>query len=398
MTSSRLARLVLVDAHGTPLGVLPPYPVPVPWWQESADVVDGARVHFGLDVTILRILSADRPKMPGGTVTYLAECATATAPAGAGPLADAGIDPRTVTDPQPHRRAYAEPGGPERSLAWARAQLGRPDATAHQHRTWNLSAIWRLDAGAERAWLKQVPPFFRHEAAVLRWLEHAAPGRAPRLLAAGDEGRLLLAHVPGEDWYEADVAGRHRVGVIAHGIQRAARGDLDALVAAGVPDRRGRRLAEWIRATLAPHTPSVDEVLPDLDERIAAAAGLPDTLVHGDLHPGNTRVTPGGDAVVIDWGDSFAGNPVFDILRLSETVDGEGLRAAWAARWREAVPGCDPEGAIEALRPVAALRSAAVYAEFLANIEPAEHPYHAADVPRCLQEAREAAGRPTVGA
>ncbi|MEV0718905.1 aminoglycoside phosphotransferase family protein, partial [Asanoa sp. NPDC050611] len=93
---TRLARLVLVDAHGTPLGVLPPYPVPVPWWQESADVVDGARVHFGLDVTILRILLADRPAMPGGTVTYLAECAAA--PAGAVPPDRAGLD-----DPVPRR-------------------------------------------------------------------------------------------------------------------------------------------------------------------------------------------------------------------------------------------------------------------------------------------------------
>ncbi|SNT65629.1 Phosphotransferase enzyme family protein [Asanoa hainanensis] len=398
---TRLARLVLVDAHGTPLGVLPPYPVPVPWWQESADVVDGARVHFGLDVTILRLLSADRPAMPGGTVTYLAECAAA--PAVAVSLAEAGVDPATVTAPQPHRAPYAEPGGPARSIAWARDRLterGWTGVTAHQHRTWNLSAIWRLDAdGGRRAWLKQVPPFFAHEGAVLRWLAGAAPGRAPELLAAGPDGRLLLGHVPGDDWYEADLAGRHRIGATAHGLQLAAMSDVDTLVAAGVPDRRDARLAQWIRSTLAPHRPAVDEVLPDLDERLAAArgCGLPDTLVHGDLHPGNTRVAGAGDPVVIDWGDSFVGNPVFDILRLSERVDDDaaaGLRAAWAARWRAAVPGCDPETAIAVLRPVAEVRSAAVYADFLANIEPAEHPYHIADVPRCLEAAR----RPTVGA
>jgi hypothetical protein len=400
---ARLARLVLVDASGTPLGVLPPYPVPVPWWQESADVVDGARVHFGLDVTVLRILRADRPAMPGGTVTYLAECVAA--PPGAVPLAEAGIDPALVTAPQPHRAPYASPGGPARSIAWATerlADLGWRGVTAHQHRTWNLSAIWRLDAdGGRQAWLKQVPPFFAHEGAVLRWLAEAAPGRAPRLIADGPEGRLLLAHVPGTDWYEADVAGRHRVGATAHGIQLAARDHLDALAAAGVPDRRGARLAEWIRATLAPHRPAVDEVLPDLDERLAVDSGLPDTLVHGDLHPGNTRVDGDADPVVIDWGDSYLGNPVFDILRLSETVPGEaaaGLRAAWAARWRAAVPGCEPEAAIAALTPVAALRSAAVYAAFLADIEPAEHPYHAEDVPRCLREARAAAETSTVGA
>jgi Ser/Thr protein kinase RdoA (MazF antagonist) len=284
------------------------------------------------------------------------------------------------------------------------ADLGWAGVTAHQHRTWNLSAIWRLDAAdGQRAWLKQVPPFFRQEGAVLRWLAAAAPGRAPSMLAEGDEGRMLLAHVPGDDWYGADVEGCHRIGVTAHGIALTAAGDLRTLVGAGVPDRRGTHLADWIRTALAPHLPSVDEVLPDLDERLATAAacGLPDTLVHGDLHPGNTRVSGDDDPVVIDWGDSFAGNPVFDILRLSERVnaaEADGLRAAWSARWRAAVPGCDPEAAITALRPVAALRSAAVYAEFLANIEQTEHPYHAADVPRCLREAQQAAGRHTVGA
>ncbi|GIF50610.1 phosphotransferase family enzyme [Asanoa ferruginea] len=402
---TRFAHLVLVDANGTPLGVLPPYQVPVPWWQESADVVDGARVHFGLDVTILRLLSADRPAMPGGTVTYVAECAAA--PAVAVPLAEAGVDEAAVTSPAENRAPYARPGGPAASIGWAAARLadlGWTGVAAHQHRTWNLSAIWRLDAaGGQRAWLKQVPPFFRQEGAVLRWLAQAAPGRAPTLLAEGDEGRLLLANVPGDDWYGADLAGHHRIGVTAHGIQLTAAGDLDTLVAAGLPDRRGTRLADWIRRTLAPHLPTVDEVLPDLDERLAAAAacGLPDTLVHGDLHPGNTRVSGDDDPVVIDWGDSFAGNPVFDILRLSERVDDDaaaGLRAAWSARWRAAVPGCDPDGAITALRPVAALRSAAVYAEFLANIEESEHPYHAADVPHCLREAQQEAGRHTVGA
>ena len=399
----RLARLVLVEAGGRPLGVLPAFAVGVPWWQEVADVVAGARAHFGVDVAVLRLLAADRPAMPGGTVTYVAETADPL-PAAATTLAAAGVDPLAVTAKQPHRAAYAEPGGPGRSLAWARDQLGRrgwTDVTAGQHRTWNLSAIWQLDGRGDRAWLKQVPPFFRHEGAVLRWLNAACPGRAPELLAEGDDGRLLMADVPGVDWYDADSRGRHRVAVIAHELQLTARRHLDALAAAGVPDRRGHRLADWIRATLAPHTPGVDDVVPDLDDRVAAAAagGLPDTLVHGDLHPGNTRVDGDADPVVIDWGDSFLGSPVFDILRLCENADdAEGLEEAWSRRWREAVPGSDPDRAIAALRPVAALRSAAVYAEFLANIEPSEHPYHAADVPRCLGEARAAAAGHTVGA
>ena len=53
----------------------------------------------------------------------------------------------------------------------------------------------------------------------------------------------------------------------------------------------------------------------------------------------------------------------------------------WAARWRASRSrAATPVRAYELLRPVAALRNATVYADFLDQIEPAEHPYHADDV------------------
>ncbi len=51
----------------------------------------------------------------------------------------------------------------------------------------------------------------------------------------------------------------------------------------------------------------------------------------------------------------------------------------WLAHWREAVPGSDPARALTLLAPIAAARQAVIYRGFLDNIEPAEHPYHAAD-------------------
>ena len=56
----------------------------------------------------------------------------------------------------------------------------------------------------------------------------------------------------------------------------------------------------------------------------------------------------------------------------------------WGRRWQTTCPGSAPLRAARLLRPVAALRSAAGYAHFLDHIEPAEHPYHALDVPECL--------------
>ena len=119
------------------------------------------------------------------------------------------------------------------------------------------------------------------------------------------------------------------------------------------------------------------------------ACGLPDTLVHGDFHPGNVR----GDEhrrAIIDWGDSFVGNPAFDILTLAnglEEADRRYLIAEWAERWRADVPGCEPERALDLFGPINHLRGAVIYNRFVANIEPAEHPYHAPDVPACLDRA-----------
>ncbi|KKK06389.1 phosphotransferase family protein [Micromonospora sp. HK10] len=446
---SRTVTLVLVDPTGRPLGALPRYEVPEPWWQQVGSIVDGARHRYGVDVAVLRLLAADRPEPPGGHLTYLAEVSDpppvplAPVPVGA----DHGASHRVGPDlgrrsppepghlaPHPLRAPWAEPGGPARSLAWATAELdrlGRPVTAVRQHRTWNLSAIWQLDtesraAGAGRAgsadaagraagagsadaasraagagaagsvWLKQVPAFFRHEAAVLRWLAGAAPDLAPTLLAADGTGRLLLDHAPGEDRYAADPAERAAIAADHHPVQRRAAGDVPALLAAGVPDLRGPALAGWIRDRLAPHDVAVvADLLAGLDDRLARLAdcGLPDTLVHGDLHPGNVR-GDGRRRTLIDWGDAFVGHPAFDILRLTDTLDeatAAPLRAAWAARWQADVPGSDPYRAVDLLRPVAPLRMAAVYAMFLAGIEPAEHPYHRNDVPACLKQAAAAA-------
>jgi len=401
----KTVRLVLVDGAGVPLGVLPPFDRPDPWWQEVAAVVAEARARFGVRVAVLRLLRAELPEPPGGALTFLAELD--------GPP-PSGLLPVDTVDMSPHplRAPYAEPGGPARSLAWARAALtgaGWSGVTVTQTRTWNLSAIWRLDEGdrgsdevsrPRRAWLKQVPPFFRHEAAVLRFLGDTVPGAAPRLAAAGDEGRILLHDVPGEDGWNASPAEREAIAEVHHRIQIASLGAVDALAAAGVPDRRGPLLGRWVRARLAGWHPAPGEAVPDvaglladMDARIAAvrSCGLPDTLVHGDLHAGNARLG-GGPPVVIDWGDSTVGNPASDILRLADRLDRsdeDALVGPWAARWRAAVPGCEPERAMRLWRPVAELYLAAVYAAFVASIEPSEHPYHAGDVAPCLRRAAE---------
>ena len=383
--------LVLIDDAGDVRGALPPFEVPSPWWPEVSEVVGGARRRYGLDVTVLRLVASELPAPHGGAVTYLAECLNAPC-ADVMPLEQDAIDVAV----HPNRVSWARPGGPAASLAWAADQLaqwGWQPAVAAQQRTWNLSAIWRLDSPSGVAWLKQVPPFFAHEPTVLGWLAVNAPHSAPAVLAAdATSGRMLLAHVAGEDRHLARPAELLALIDDLHGIQLRAVAQVDALLAAGVPDRRWPVLGRAIRDTVARYGPDLGSgmdrllraLVDGLDERCAAIdeCGLPDTLVHGDFHPGNTR-GDGTRRTLLDWGDSFVGHPAFDALRL---VDQQPPAAAaqllqhWTERWRAGVPGCNPAEALELMAPVAALRAAVIYADFVDAIEPSERAYHAADI------------------
>ncbi|HEY5882781.1 MAG TPA: phosphotransferase [Nakamurella sp.] len=370
---------------GTMLGVLPSFPVPEPWWRQVEDVVDGARVRFGCDVTVLRLLAGPSWGVPGGgAVTYLAEVDDRPPV----PLAPwTGPDPLTE---QPLRLPFARPGGPAADLGWARGALAAQGISLtgppRQVRTWNLSSIWRLPTAAGDVWLKVVPPFFDHEPRVLIALAGAA---VPDLLAAGD-GRSLLADVPGTDQYDARESLPEMVRLLVD-LQTRWIGRTDQLLELGVPDLRAaallpriRRVLDQRRGELSPGERAfLDALVAGLPARFAeiATCGLPDTLVHGDFHPGNVRGTPGRFAI-LDWGDSGVGNPMLDQLAFGAPLnppDRVACEQLWARLWGAAVPGCDADRAADLLRPVGALHGAVTYQRFLEHIEPDEHPYHAGD-------------------
>lgn len=387
--SDSTATLVLVDPTGTPLGSLPPLPVAVDWWKDMTEIVAGTRNRHGIDVIVLRMLSADRSRPPGGAVTYLARYDGPPLP---------GLTPADTTEwlrPHPLRMPWAEVGGPAAALSWADRVLaghGHTVLARQQIRTWNLSSIWRIDTDRGPAWLKEVPPFMAHEGAVLRWLD-----RPTTTAVLGAEGqRLLLADVPGTDRYDSGPA--ERTGMVAKllDIQTDALSRLPELAALGVPTEYADDLLIAARTSLpewlaldgldADDRAALSELVDGLAGRLAdvEACGVPYTLVHGDFHPGNVR-SDGVHQVIIDWGDSRIGHPVVDLLRMRDwpegTSDPVGLTEQWCAHWRRVVPGCDPERAIELVEPLVPLREALVYGMFLRSIEPTERPYHIDDVP-----------------
>jgi aminoglycoside phosphotransferase (APT) family kinase protein len=400
---ARVVTLVLVDSSGSIRGALPSYEVTTPWWMDMTPVVSEAASRFGLRVTVLRLLSSERPEPHGGAVTYLAEVEPKLAQT-------LPLDPWFGTlSHDANRVSYAHIGGPGSDLSWAAKILnshgqeivGRPA----QQRTWNLSSIWRIPTQNEPAWLKVVPLFFAHEGLVISTIakmhsaDHSRSWATPVLLGH-DGARILMAEIPGSARHEAPLAERTRMIDELVSLQRSLHHDaIDTLLKAGVPDWRApalmRALTELIESSAGNVNSEDDGVLtefarslPDRFEEIEHC-GLPDGLVHGDFHAGNV-VGDGESLAIIDWGDSGIGHPLLDqpaFLSSSQSSDVAALQEHWSNAWRQAVPGCQPERAAALLAPVAAARQALIYQTFLDAIEATERRYHEADVLRWLHRA-----------
>jgi hypothetical protein len=393
----RLVTVVLCSDDGTVLGQLPaPFVVAPRWWPEVDSVVAAVQERHGLVVTVLRLLTTDAP-YAGGEVAYLAQIRsgspTHTAPP-RGPVAAALDDDAT------HRLWWAEPGGLDHLPAWVDAALrahGRNRTGALvQRKTWNLSVVLTAPTDAGEVWFKATPPFLADEGGVIRRVAGVDPDLVPVVLAH-DPGRraILMDHVAGQDQFglsEADVAEamvRRWVGV-----QAAMVDDVEHVLALGGRDRRAVALpadAENVigrpdvRAALTGEERSaLESLVADLPHRLddIAACRLPDTVLHGDMHPGNWR-REGDRLTLLDWGDVGVGNPMVDqrafVERLADPGQRERIAGLWAGLWAELVPDSDPARAAYLLGPVTQLAAAATYQRFLDHIEVTERVYHALD-------------------
>ena len=390
--------MILVDDAGAPLGALPDMDIEEPWWPEVGDIVTVARARFGVDLFVLRLVDArGGTGMADGHVTYTAE-ATGPTP----PLLPARED--LPYDEDPRRAPWARPGGIASIVAWADEALrerGTPRiGPVHQVKTWNLSSVLQLPTAHGVVWCKSVPRFFAHEPAVMSLLAREPAPIVPSVVTADEGLRSPLLEDLGPDvlWdADEDTLTQMVRALVTLQVDWADR--TDDLLAIGMPDHRSGGLASELQQFLAradvraslrsDELGALDDLATDLPGRLAtlAACGIPDSLVHGDFHPGNW-IRRDGQLFLFDWGDSFVGHPLIDtgFLVAIDDDDVRGrVRAAWLAAWRDAVPSSDPTTATDAIEPIVALWKAFQYRSFLDAIEPSEHRYHERKVPDWLR-------------
>jgi len=401
------------------LGAIGPFDVDIPWWAEAEPVAARLREALGVPVIVLRLLRADGGDgSRDGHVTYHVAALVRPAPGllATGPAVPAGI--RAELDVADELRSpWARLDGVLELLGWAADVLGaagrRVTGPAVQRKAWNLAALFQLPTDPAPVWLKATPRFAADEASVIAAFARVDPALVPSVIGAGP-GRVLLEHLPGEDCWDASpeivTSAVSRLATaqaaLASRLSAPSGSDLagsdlagSSLAGsslAGLPDRRSPVIAGQIRALLD------GPVAGELSAGEAAAArgllsrfawldqcGLPDTVVHGDFHPGNWR-SDGGPPAVVDWADAHLGNPVLDGLRTCDFLPAASRPAAaqaWAETWAACVPGCDPARALRIAEPLAHLAYAVRYQEFLDGIEPSERVYHRGDPAAAIRAA-----------
>jgi hypothetical protein len=184
-------------------------------------------------------------------------------------------------------------------------------------RVW--STVLKVPTAAGPVWFKANHDPLRHEAALVTLLAERVPDQVVPLLAADFDRGWMLMRDAGQRMRELVVAEAsldrwHPALDSVSRISLAMEGDVDALIANGVPDLRLATLTESYDALMqeidaAPRFRAATDIVAELCERLAAF-GIRDSVQHDDLHDGQVFVRDGRHWVV-DWGDACVSHPFF---------------------------------------------------------------------------------------
>jgi len=231
---------------------------------------------------------------------------------------------------------------------WIRSHVEPAGAIeTQQEEPW--ATVLRVPLSDGVAWFKACAPVQAFEVHLTASLFARWPDRVPEVIASDDaRAWLLLADAgtpvsefgnPPEAWFEAlpryAELQRGEVAHVAEHLQH------------GMPDLRLAVLSagyeELLRLDLPLEPPEIDR-LREFQRRFAelcdelAAAGVPETVQHDDLHCWNLYVRD-GISRVLDWGDSSISHPFASLVvtfRFLEEVTKLTPGDRWFARLRDA--------------------------------------------------------------
>ncbi|MGW6280072.1 phosphotransferase family protein [Kribbella sp. NPDC055071] len=280
--------------------------------------------------------------------------------------------------------AWTMPGWYDEALPWIDEQLTRT-GPVRQVRSWGLSNVLRCPTYADTAYFKALahtstirpasadalPLLFADEPLLLKKLSDDRPGAVPAPIAI-DEKRvwMLLPDVGSPLADEPDLA--LWIGSLqGHArLQRSYVDQTDRLLEFSCADRRLTVLDAELDRLLGPN-PATDRLdpaeraqLPRRGEQLReaiielTAIGIPETLVHGDLHPRNLAVRD-GRVLAFDWTDGAVSHPFLDLVTFVEERSPLSMdlrvRDAYLAEWEEYAAPPDLRRALHLANQIGAL-------------------------------------------
>jgi hypothetical protein len=313
--------------------------------------------------------------------------------------------------------------------AWIEATLGglgrRIIGPIEQPHVRPWSTAMRVPTVGGVVWFKASGPGSAHEGPLLEVLRrlgvanillpHAVHPERPWLLFE-DGGPTLRATRP-DGTGDHDLEAWERILAEYAAVQRAVESDAarEAMLAAGVPDERTRRLpgelarlldddVVWARVTPEEREAAVAarrRLLAGLDDVEAAvaeldAAGIAATIQHDDLHGGNVLVGPDGDRF-FDWGDAVVAHPFTTLTTTFNSIAHhtgralddpafDRLRDVYAAAWSDRLPADDLVRVVALARVVGCIAKALAWERALTGLEPDEMHGHGDAVAGWLME------------
>jgi hypothetical protein len=379
----------------------------VHFWQTVDHINQRVLAIWGLRVTTLRCLKLDTDGDPVRRI-YLLENHSAEwePPPGAQWMDKAAIESTKLAEPGDRalitegltwytdttaaRAEWYKPGWFGAVGSWVHNKLVENHITAtgplEQLRSWERSAILRIPTEQGWVYFKALPPMFRHEPALNRWLAYNFPENFPLLITVDGWRRWMLMPDYGANTLEKVIdiekwqAALRRYGEL----QSALAPRTHELQGLGCPDRRLYHFQAQIEpflngdeARLSGDTLKLtaDEVAA-LRTRIPTFKrwcndllqySIPASIEHGDLWAGQV-VMHGDHSVFIDWSDASVSHPFFSMLFLKEVLPPLGvtdaqamLRNAYLEGWKAFEPMTRSIAAFELAQRLAPLHHAIHY-------------------------------------
>jgi hypothetical protein len=275
------------------------------------------------------------------------------------------------------------------------------------------ASIGRVEHAGGVAWLKACGPVQAFEPRLAAGLSERWPDLVLDVLAADPDRGWLLAADAGIPIGEAgDLSGRWLDVLPRYAeLQRGEAARAEAHLAAGVPDLRLGSLAAAFDAfvtgdlLIPPDEAAAFRALAPLvaaraDELAAAlaAAGIPETVQHGDLHPRSVYVDEAGRHRILDWGDASIGQPFATLLVTFQWLREGGLAAGDPTFTRLRDAYLEPWGSglvpvFELAQRVAAISHALTWLRHLRAMGPGAFPTMDALLPDVLGRAAAAIAR-----